>query len=124
LALKLYGKQLTSEENWFFLEDVTQELFIWIAKNGHKLDKIDNLEAYIFNSFRRNVFQRITKNNKLLQYHQKYISQSQNTIQSKEPSIEGKYILMESRQRKKDWMENQLNQLPPTHKEALYLNIM
>jgi len=119
--LKLYGRQLTSEENWEFLEDIAQELFIWIAKNNHKLDKIDNLEAYLFNSFRTNIFQKIHRNNKLLQYHKKYIAHNQTHLPSEEPSIEGKYILMESRQRKKDWVEKQLNQLPPTHKEVLYL---
>jgi len=119
--LKLYGRQLTSEENWGFLEDIVQELFIWIAKNNHKLEHIENLEAYLFNAFRNNLYHKISRNKKLQQSHQKYITYSQNFDAFEEPSLEGKYILMESRQLKKDWVEKQLNQLSPKQKEVLYL---
>lgn len=118
--LKYYGLSLVQPSNLLSLDDIIQDLFLWIAGNPTKLIEVSNLEVYLFVSLKRNIFNKLS-----LQKSKEDIKVRYDLYQKKEapiePSVEQKYINKESQKLHQTAANTFLNQLPPNQKQVLYL---
>ena len=98
------------------VEDVIQDLFIWILENPDKLKEVHNFEIYLFQSLKRNLIKKRGHSNIILKQipHNGSIHPFQN-------SIEFTIIQEEDEELKKNWIEHTLEQLPTHQKEILFL---
>ncbi len=119
--LKFYGTHFTSTLRPYNIDDIIQELFIWIAKNHKKLAKIDNLEVYLFSALKKNIYHEISRNNARERKHKTYLKVVERGNTTSEQSPENKYIDLESEQHTKNWIYSELSKLPNAQREVLYL---
>lgn len=116
-----YGLQIPGNFPKPELEDVIQELFIWLAENSCRTDSIENFEAYLFQSFRRNLQSKYTKRernrNSLQKYIQHHLSNADNNFRSPEQLR----IDHEEQDQLRLLVRKQLEQLPDYQREVLYL---
>lgn len=119
--LRLYGFKLSSKENKHTVEDTVQELFIWIAKNTHKLASIDDLEAYLFSAFKRNrIHENKHQKSKQLSKN-KYLKQSDFDATRIEGSVETSYIEKEAKNSTQQKVGKLMNHLSSAQREVIYL---
>ena len=119
--LRLYGFQFLPKENKHTTEDTIQELFIWIAKNTHRLSSIDDLEVYLFSAFKKNkIHEQHHQTNKLL-LKNKYLKQTDSYSKKVEDSVENNYIEKEEQDLTHQQVAQLMSQLSPAHREVLYL---
>ena len=117
--LKLYGLQFSPKLISISLDDIIQNLFLWIAKNPHKLRDIENLEVYLFSALKNNIFQEISRNDKRKKIRNKYIKSANTNRYDSSP--ENKLIESEKVSDSHKFINNLLNTLPPKQREVLYL---
>jgi len=117
--LKLYGIQFSPKLISFSVEDLIQELFLWMAKNHQKLKEIDNLEVYLFCALKKNIYQEIYKKQNRNNLQNRFLKSTfSNNLES---SPESKFIESENKSNENNYVTNLLNTLPPKQKEVLYL---
>jgi len=117
--LKLYGIQFSPKLNTFSIEDLIQELFIWIAKNHKKLKEIENLEVYLFCALKKNIHQEIYKNENRQKLKNRFLKSTNADLLERSP--EKKIIESEKTTNENSYVTSLLNTLPPKQKEVLYL---
>ena len=119
--LRLYGVQFLPLENEHTIEDTIQELFIWIAKNTHRLAQIDDLEVYLFSAFKKNrLYERHHQKSKLL-LKNKYLNQTDTINNRVEGSTETNYIEKETQKLTHQQVTLLMNQLSSAQREVIYL---
>jgi RNA polymerase sigma factor (sigma-70 family) len=125
---EIYRKKLTSYgfncSNWLdssAIEDIVQEIFIWVANNRKMLLNIEDLEAYLFASVKINVTraEKKLKNNHLLQSQFFNIEKNENGNASH--SSEHSLIQAEELSITRDRVQMIMDSLPPAQKEVLFL---
>ena len=119
--LRLYGVQFLPQENEHTIEDTIQELFIWIAKNTHRLAQINDLEVYLFSAFKKNrLYEQHRQKSKLL-LKNKYLHQTETINNKVEGSTETNYIAKETQKLTHQQVTHLMNQLSTAQREVIYL---
>lgn len=118
--LTLFALNCSSRLDSSALEDIVQEVFIWIADNRKKLINIDDLESYLYAAVRSNVAreEKKFKNNQLLK--RKFLD-SEKAISLNTNSPEQNLIEAEELTIRKKRIEEIMNNLPLAQKEVLFL---
>ncbi len=117
--LKLYGTQFSPKLISLSVEDLIQDLFLWIAKNHKQLNEVDNLEVYLFSALKRNIYQDIHKGQSRKNLLVLYSNSAQ--TKSHETSEESKIIDSENRHLDKQLVHRLLAHLPDKQREVIYL---
>ena len=117
--LKLYGIQFSPKLISFSIEDLIQELFLWMAKNHQKLKEIDNIEVYLFCALKKNIYQEIYKKQNRNKLQNRFLNATYSN--QLETSPEFKFIESENKSSENNYVADLLNTLPPKQKEVLYL---
>ncbi len=107
-----YGKKIT--DDIAMIEDSINEVFIMIWKNRETFRKISSPQAYIFSTFRNNIFKKI-KSGKLINY---YEADDQTEVQF---AIDSIIIQKETDIVLKAKIEKALQQLTDRQREAIFL---
>jgi RNA polymerase sigma-70 factor (ECF subfamily) len=119
--LKYYGLALNPPINVISIDDVIQDLFLWIATNPEKLEDIDNLEVYLFVSLKINIRNKLnlieSKHKTILRYDINENIQDTTAI----ASVENEYIESETLEITQAFVKSLLDQLPPNQRQVLYL---
>ncbi|MFC5047082.1 RNA polymerase sigma factor [Aquimarina hainanensis] len=113
---KLYRYGMFFCNDSSLVEDVIQEFFVKTLKNPEKLNHVLNIEVYMFRSIKLNVISEKQKNNRRGVIRKLSVDQENYEI-SREKSI----IEEETSSLKKEWMVQQIKNLPPYLKEIIYL---
>jgi RNA polymerase sigma factor (sigma-70 family) len=115
--LLYYGRQAVSQASVEQVEDVIQEFFLWLSQHTHKLREVRNLEAYLFQSVRRNLYARLRKEQRSQQRQEELAAQLQQAAESPEKV----QIQAEEGQTRRALVRRALSQLPASQREAIYL---
>lgn len=116
-----YGIQLAGIGRSDHIEDIVQDLFIWLARNYDKLHKVKDLEAYLFQSLRRNTFSKLKLDQESEAKHQRFIRLSSTIGEDVYRSSEEEFIKEESEANISRALTQELDKLPTHQKEVLYL---
>ena len=119
--LKHYGMTLNESIKVISIDDVIQDLFLWIGTNPKKLDEIDNLEVYLFVSLKRNIHNRLTLKESKYETNLRYDVHSNIQNTATVASVENDYIESESLQMTQIFVKSLLDKLPPNQRQVLYL---
>lgn len=119
--LKYYGIQLIQSKTPISIDDVIQDLFLWIASNPEKLKDVSNLEVYLFVSLKTNLYNKLHLQKSRVAIKDRYDLSQNLRNQSSESSVEQQYIDIESKQLANSAVNTLLDQLPPAQKQVLYL---
>ncbi len=119
--LVYYGLQFTNGRDLPLVEDVVQELFIWISKNYSRLESIQHFETYLFQSVRRNVHAKLQFLKKEQSKFNRYVSRTAALSQKQEVSQEEIITDAESEEFVHNQLRKALDQLPPYQWEVLHL---
>lgn len=112
-----YGTIIVAEQD--LVKDAIQDLFAWILDNPGKLQSIQNIEVYLFQSLKKNLHHHIkARNRKGIILRQ--FSHSQH-IPANPDNIEQRIIRKENQDFDRYWVRKQISELPPRQKEIIYL---
>lgn len=119
--LLLYGLQVAGNFQQHEVEDVIQEFFMWMAEHYPKMAAVEDLEAYLFRSIRRNLHSRYTARQRsqasLKRYFERRLPQDDEFHHSPEQI----QVRKEEEQHIQYVIRQQLQQLPDYQREVLYL---
>ena len=101
------------------VEDTIQDLFIWLWENHPKATHIQDIEIYLFQSLKKNLWKKMgtTKRSQRLSNVLSF-PPLQDTSQ---PSAEQSLIEGETQEFNRAWVRKQLQNLPQRQQEVLYL---
>lgn len=119
--LLFYGLQVAGNFQQHEVEDVIQEFFIWMAENYTKMATVEDLEAYLFRSVRRNLHSRYTARQRSRASLQRYISRHLPQDDDFCQSPEQIQVQKEEEQQLQQVIRHELQQLPDYQREVLYL---
>jgi len=119
--LKYYGMTLNPSVKLISIEDVIQDLFLWIGTNPRKLDEIDNLEVYLFVSLKRNIYNKLSHNKSKYETRLGYDIPQNIESTPAVASVESDYIESESLQMTQTFVKSLLDKLPTNQRQVLYL---
>jgi len=119
--LLYYGLRITSHDHSHLVKEVIQELFLWVAQNHEKLNTIQNFEAYIYQSFKRNLRQKNLAKAEKRKIKERYLHRTEPLQDKLSPSPESNFIKGEEEKEKKVILQNAMAQLPPYQREILHL---
>lgn len=114
-GLLLYGKTITEQQP--IVEDQIQEVFIWLYHHPQKCRAIQNIEAYLYSSLRKNILLVLRKDANQLGLKHNYLNDQDPLIHC----VEDQWIQSGQKQQQHDWLAKQLDQLPPRMQEVIYL---
>ena len=101
------------------VEDTIQNFFIWVLEHPEKVKKINNFEAFACKSIRRNLIQRVIKDNRNKENNAIYVK---GILQEKTIiSIEKEIMKIEENLLQKENLKNAIEKLPEKQKEIIYL---
>ena len=115
--LLYFGTQAAHQAPVEQVEDVIQEFFLWLSQHTHKLQHIRNLEAYLFQSVRRNLYARLGKEQRSLEHQEKL----KDRLELAADSPEEAHIYAEEGRSRQALIKKALSQLPASQREAIYL---
>lgn len=117
--LKYFGQQVSPLQYFSEIDDLIQELFIWLAENHQKINNIDNLETYLFGSLKRNIYQEVQRRDRKRKLKTNFFKS--NPIQEIEESVENKFIKSEITSGRSHCLDKLLASLPSNQKQVVYL---
>jgi len=120
-SLVYYGLRIAGRQNESVVNEVIQEFFLWIAENYHKLNNIQNFEAYLYQSFRRNLQQKNLAKADKRKIKERYIKRTDPLQEKLTPSPEFHFIKEEEKSLKQIKLQKAMAQLPPYQREILHL---
>lgn len=112
-----YGTIITPETE--IVEDAIQDLFMWILENPQKIKKVRNFEVYLFQSLKKNLWDRLKRKNRTGAILRQFSDHQ--SLHSPIDNIEQQIISKEQQAFDKDWVKKQINALPPRQKEIIFL---
>lgn len=115
-SIKLYRYGLKITPNIFLVEDSIHDLFSELIKNRKKLKSVDNIQFYLFKSFRRKLIRKLQQE-KCFKQEDLLNSANFNIVWSAEQNI----IVEEVTRQKSELLLKALIKLTPRQKEAIYL---
>ncbi|MBT31307.1 MAG: hypothetical protein CMO01_16760 [Thalassobius sp.] len=110
-----YGRHFSHDVD--LLEDVLQETYLEIWFKKEKLSLHSSIKFYLFTSFRRKLFKKISTDKKTITLD----IDEQFSFYGFSDSVESKYIETELLKQKKQLIETALQKLAPRQKESVYL---
>lgn len=113
---KLYWYGLKMTTDVILVEDVIQDLFADLIKNRKQLGTTDNILFYLLKSFKRKLWRKLQKENRLDLRDNPEAYYFEVTW-----SVEQEIILKETSDKKHELLLEALKQLTPRQKEAIYL---
>ncbi|WP_159090551.1 RNA polymerase sigma factor [Aquimarina aquimarini] len=113
---KLYRYGMFFCNDSSLVEDVIQEFFVKMLKDPEKLNHVLNLEIYMFRSIKLNIISEKQKDDRRGVIRKLVVDQERYTV-----SKEKKIIEEETTSLKKEWLKDQIQNLPPYLKEIIYL---
>lgn len=121
VKLKMYLIQLSGGDRMNIANDTIQELFLWIAKNHHKLNSIKNLEPYLFKAAKFNYLRELKKLKLVNLKNDIELNEIIRKSSDFSNSCERDLINIDFENKKNKWLNNALSTLPKSQREALYL---
>ena len=112
-----YGCVLTAEPK--VVEDVIQDLFIWLWENREKTTHIRQAEIYLFQSLKRNLWQKTGESRRPFRISK--LVENQDIQDVSQHSIEQTLIESETQEFNRNWVKKQLGNLPQHQQEVIYL---
>ncbi len=113
VSLYQYGLKFTVNRD--LIEDTIHDLFLDLIRNRETIGDTDNIQFYLFKSFRRKLFRRLKKE---LRYTDNLLSDMMFDISY---SVEQEIISGEQRDNTSRSVLNAIEKLSPRQKEAIYL---
>ena len=95
--------------------DVVQDLFVWVWQHSSQLEKINNIQVYLFKSLKRNLLRYLCTHDNLVRNFQ------HTDILKSDPNMEDRIIMDETEGHHQRWLSQQLKSLPSKQKEVIYL---
>jgi len=120
-SLLYFGLQVVGKHQQPLVEGIIQDLFIWLAKNYLKVADIQNIEAYLYQSLRRNLQQKLQAAQEKRKAQKRYLKRTTPNQDATIPSIENGLIQQEQTTANKELLNDKLSELPTYLKEVLYL---
>ena len=109
-----YGLSMDYAED--LLHDAIQDLFVWMILHPEKLNRITNLDTYLFKSLKRNIHSRLKREKGKKKNATIYQKDKPNEV-----SPETRLIESESQKGQSSWITSQLKKLSSHQKEVIYL---
>jgi RNA polymerase sigma factor (sigma-70 family) len=109
-----YGKKFSRDEA--LVEDVIQDLFIYIWNNREKLSSTDSIKAYLFISLRRSLFKKLKEKNKY-----QLSSDHVDIFKGTEFAMEELMIIAESKKEHEKKIKEAILSLSKRQQEVIYL---
>lgn len=119
--LRAFGLQVAGYAKQDEVKDSIQEVFLWLAQNYAKVDRIQHFEAYLFQSVRRNVLSRLKAETTSGINHYRFSQHAANFEENIFPSAEYTTIEKEISDESKEKILIAIEQLPDYLKEIIYL---
>jgi RNA polymerase sigma factor (sigma-70 family) len=104
-----YGRKFTEDTR--LIEDVIQEVLMWVWMNREKLEHIQSFKSYLYTAFRHALFEKIRRSARV----------SPNVPD--EPEFGADYLIVqrETDARVRQQLQDALNKLTPRQREAVFL---
>lgn len=116
-----YGIQVLNGSWEEEIKDVIQEFFLWLAQNFHKAAQIEEPEAYLFLSIRRNLLARLGNHTEKKDSQERFIQRTESLQKQTEVSPEEILIHDEEHNDRQVMLQRELDKLPAYQKEVIYL---
>ena len=110
-----YGSIIHPETE--LVEDVIQDLFIWIFQHPEKIENVKNFEIYLFQSLKRNLLTHLKRQERSRHIFREFVNPKNVFNENTEERI----IQQEIVYLRKEWLHHQLHNLPAKLKEVIYL---
>ncbi len=120
-SMLYFGLQVAGKYQQNLVEGTIQDLFIWLANNYRKVSDIQNIEAYLLQSLRRNLQQKLQASQEKSNAQKRYLKRTNPNQNSAIPSFENDLIQQEQTIANKELLNDKLSELPTYQKEVLYL---
>lgn len=114
-----YALQICERED--LAEDTLQDFFTYLAENCRKLRKVNNLEVYLFQSIKRNLFARLSREKQGRQARDRYWRRTTPTEDQFIPPPDQSVIAREESNQRQQLLRGELAKLPEHQREILYL---
>lgn len=102
-------------------EDVLQDFFTYLAEHYRKLRKVNNLEVYLFQSIKRNVVARLSREKQHRLARDRYQWRTEPLRDTYEPPPDQLLIGREEGLRRQELIRGEMAKLPDHQREILYL---
>lgn len=116
-----FGLQIVGNHQAELVEDVLQELFLWLAKNYQKTALINNLEGYLYQAVRQNLQQKAKAKQDKNAIRQRYLNRTAPNHEKNAPSPQSELLKAEQKLIDKIQLDQEIQTLPTYQKEVLYL---
>lgn len=116
---KLYQYGCLVHSDAIRVEDTIQNFFIWVLEHPDKFREIQNFEAFACKAIRRNLIQRIIKDNRSKEnnaVYREYVIREKTIF-----SIEKELMEIEENLWQKENLKKAIEKLPDKQKEIIYL---
>jgi len=114
-SLILYGSTLTDRQP--LVEDQVQELFIWLYRHPRRYHDIDNMEAYLFLSLKRNIIATLKREARGRKRGEDYSKLSKEPVKSSEEL----WVDDDDERKRAQRLADAVSRLPPRMREVIYL---
>lgn len=104
-----------------FVEDVLQDFFTYLADNCRKVRKVSNLEVYLFQSVKRNIFARLSRQQQSKRSQDRYQLRMEPLEDQEVTPPDEQLIAEETAARRSDYLREAMAELPDHQREILYL---
>lgn len=118
---RLYRYALQIYPHVPLVEDVLQDFFTYLAEHCRKLKKVSNFEVYLFQSVKRNLFARLSRQQRSRQSQDRYHARTEPLLDQTAPAADQQLLDRESTERRRQSLENAMASLPEHQREILYL---
>lgn len=118
---RLYRYGLQFYHHPAFVEDVLQDFFTYLADNCRKVRKVSNLEVYLFQSVKRNIFARLSRQQQSKRSQDRYQLRMEPLEDQEVTPPDEQLIAEETAARRSDYLREAMAELPDHQREILYL---
>lgn len=118
---RLYRYAMQIHPHQQFVEDVLQDFFTYLAENCRKIRKVSNFEIYLFQSVKRNLFARLSRQQRSRLSRDRYHLLTDPLQEQAAPAADQQLLDRESTEGRRRSLENAMATLPGHQREILYL---
>lgn len=114
-----YGMQIYSRAT--LVEDVLQDFFTYLAENPRKVRKISNFEVYLFQSVKRNLYARLSREQQSKRSQDRYHLRTAPLHDQEVAPPDEQLIAEETATARRERLRAALAELPDHQREIIYL---